>query len=101
MGEIKKNVVEIPSGIWWTVVAGIVGLTVTSFIRTEVQLARFDNEIKNMKLHVDKDYSNLKKQVETDMKGIEGIQSQLKENTAILIDIQKQLVLKKDKKFIE
>ena len=93
--------IQIPKKIVWTVCITVIGAILTSFITFQVNVVKLGHEIELVRTTTDRDIKLLKLQFEKDDSCIARMEKQLEDNTKILLELQKTIILKQDKKFVE
>ena len=101
IAELLTGNVIIPKSAFWTAVATVVSGMVANFIYSWNRINRIEKEIELLKVKYEKDVELLKLKYDKDLEIFGRIEKKVDESITKLSDIEKQMVLKKDKKFIE
>jgi len=97
----KRDYVPVPKTVFWSAIGVIAAALLGSYISIQVQMVTLEHNIELVRTTTDKEIKLLKIQVEKDLMSLERIEKQLEKNNDILLKIEKDLVLKQNKKFVE
>ena len=97
--DATSSNIQIPKKVFWTVFFSLIGIIAGSYINTAIQFVRIEKEMALMDIKYENNLKILKFQVEKDMEILQRIEKKIDENQLKIIDIEKTLILKQDKKF--
>ena len=99
--KVSKENVLVPRVVFWSLIVTIVLGIIGNFVFSWNRVNHLEKEIAIIKLHHEKDYQILKLKLDKDLEIFSRIEKKVDESITKLSDIEKQMVLKKDKKFVE
>jgi len=99
--EDLTNYILIPKAIFWTAFISLTGTIAAFLVYCKIKFVHIEKDIAILSMNYDNDYRLLKLQVEKDLEILGRIEQKVDGVNQKQIDLEKKILLKQDKKFIE
>ena len=99
--KVSRENVLVPKVVFWSLIVTIAMGIFGNFIFTWNRVNHIEKEISLLKVSHEKDYQMFKVKLEKDLEIFSRIEKKVEASIEKLSDIEKQMLLKKDKKWVE